>query len=109
MSLVAARYVFAISASTKEEIVRHYPAQKDKVVVTQLAYDSAVFNARTKAHEQFKLKRLKAEFSIGPDYILYLGVIKPSKNVGALVAAWQDCKQVPQICPCYRRKEELGL
>ncbi len=85
ISIKTAKKVLAISESTKADIVRHYPLAASKVVVTPLAYDPAKFNARisTKA-----IEAAKAKYSIGPSYVLYLGVLKPNKNVYGLIQAW---------------------
>lgn len=87
-SIAASKRVFAISESTRDDIVRHYPSSSDKIVVTHLAYDHDVFNKNTLSTETQVLKRFKSTFSIGQNYILYLGVLKPSKNVVGLLHGW---------------------
>jgi glycosyltransferase involved in cell wall biosynthesis len=85
ISIRTAKRVLAISKSTKDDIVRHYPSSRGKVEVTHLAYDSKVFSSKVSEGDVARVRRL---FSIGPDYILYLGVLKPSKNLPRLIQAW---------------------
>ncbi|OGM05503.1 hypothetical protein A2125_00295 [Candidatus Woesebacteria bacterium GWB1_43_5] len=88
ISVSASRKVLAISKSTKDDIVRHYPSSAGKVVVTPLAHDPAKFNSRTLVKEEKVLTRIKSKYSIGLSYVLYLGVLKPNKNVAGLISAW---------------------
>lgn len=85
-SMNRARKVFAISESTKRDIVRHYPSLKDKVVVTPLGYDSSKFH---KGIPTTEVVRVKSSYGIGGDYILFLSTLKPSKNVSSLIKAFK--------------------
>lgn len=85
ISIRTAKRVLAISKSTKDDIVRHYPSSRSKVEVTHLAYDSQLFNSKVSERE---VARVRRHFSIGSDYVLYLGVLKPSKNLPRLIMAW---------------------
>ena len=102
--------LFSISDSVKNNIVRHYPGSKSKIVVTPLAYDGVVFNKNTKAKVLAKNKLFKAKHSIGQKYVLYLGVIKPSKNVEGLVTAWKQlCDEYPKISLVIGGKKSWGF
>ncbi|MBX4205798.1 glycosyltransferase family 4 protein [Candidatus Microgenomates bacterium] len=85
-SLLVAKYVFAISESTKQEIVNHYPFAKGKVTVTPLGYDSKRFN--TSLSDQ-KVILVKQKYGIKGNYILFLSTLKPSKNIVGLIDAWK--------------------
>jgi glycosyltransferase involved in cell wall biosynthesis len=67
--------VLAISKSTKDEIIKNYPWAKNKITVTYLGYDK----------EKYKYAKAKKD-----DYILYIGTLKPSKNVEGLVGAFSE-------------------
>jgi len=86
-SMLVAKYIFAISQSTKQEIITHYPFTKDKVVVTPLAYDPKLFN-----HHLSKdiIRQVVKKYGITGEYILFLSTLKPSKNVEGLVSAWKE-------------------
>lgn len=87
MSIFISKAVIAISTSTKDDIVRHYPSAKEKVHVTLLAYDSKSFSRSISEND---VRRVKKTYSIVDDYILYLGTLKPSKNVEGLIEAFVD-------------------
>lgn len=94
ISIFMSKGIFAISNSTKDDIVRHYPFAKDKIYVTPLAYDKEKFNLDI---PQKDVRRIRSRYSIVDDYILYLGTLKPSKNVEGLISAFYALKsQIPR-------------
>ncbi|MEK7550191.1 MAG: glycosyltransferase family 1 protein [Patescibacteria group bacterium] len=82
VSILASKRIITISNSTKSDIVRHYPFSKQKVYVTYLGYDSKRFNSNISDED---VRRIRNKYSIVDDYILYLGTLKPSKNVEGLI------------------------
>lgn len=85
MSIFVSKYIISISESTKKDIVRHYPFSRQKVKVTYLGYDAKRFNYNISSRD---VRRVKNKYSIVGDYILYLGTLKPSKNVEGLIDAY---------------------
>ena len=85
MSIYISKRVLAISNSTKKDIVRHYPGSKDKIYVTPLAYNASKFNNGISNED---VRRVKSKYSIVTDYVLYLGTLKPSKNIEGLIEAF---------------------
>lgn len=84
-SLRIAKRVIAISESTKNEILSHYPWAGKKVEVTLLGYD------RTKYRFPIldsRIKKTKEKYGIRGDYVVYIGTLKPSKNVEGLLKAF---------------------
>ena len=53
-----------------------------------LAYDKISFNTEVSEED---VRRVKDRYSIVTDYVLYLGTLKPSKNVEGLLTAFQGC------------------
>lgn len=84
-SIFVAKKVLSISESTKSDIVRHYPWSSGKVTVTYLAYDDKVFNTSISDDD---VRRVRKSYSIVDDYVLYIGTLKPSKNIEGLIAAY---------------------
>lgn len=74
-SVRQAKKVIAISQHTKMDIVREYGKKPDDVIVTPLAYDKKLFKPTPVVSE------------VEP-YILFLGSLKPSKNIEGLVRAF---------------------
>jgi glycosyltransferase involved in cell wall biosynthesis len=85
ISIYVSKAVFAISNSTKKDIVRHYPHSEDKIYVTPLAYDASQFNPSISDED---VRRVRDRYSIVSDYVLYLGTLKPSKNIESLLTAF---------------------
>ncbi len=73
-SVKNAKKVIAISQHTKQDIIREYARKPDDVVVTPLAYDKKLFKPTPGPIRQ--------------PYILFLGSLKPSKNIEGLVRAF---------------------
>lgn len=80
-----AKKVIAISECTKADIVRRHIASSDKVEVTLLGYDHSVFHENILDSD---VRRIIRKHKIGNNYILFLGTLKPSKNVEGIIDAW---------------------
>ncbi len=95
-SILKAKKVFAISETTKKDIVRHYPFAAKKVCVTLLGYDKKMFYLKKDIDD---VRRIKKKYSIVNEYVLFIGTLRPSKNVEGLIRAWSEvCKRYPDIC-----------
>lgn len=94
ISILVSKAVFAISNSTKDDIVRHYPFAKEKIYVTPLAYDNKKFNLGIPEKD---VRRVMGRYSIVTDYVLYLGTLKPSKNLEKLIEAFATLNSKLQI------------
>jgi len=84
-SVIVSKIVIAVSNSTKDDIVRHYPFAEKKTVVTHEGYDDSRFNENI---SQEDVRRVKTKYHIVDDYVLFLGTLKPSKNVESLIEAF---------------------
>lgn len=84
-SITVSKQIIAISNTTKEDIVRHYRFARGKVQTTLLGYDSRSFNRDVSLKD---VRRIKAKYAMGCDYVLFLGTLKPSKNIEGLIKAW---------------------
>ncbi len=85
-SITVSKYILTISRATNKDIVRHYPNSKNKIVIT---YPGAGKYLATDYSTE-KIRRLKNKYSIVKDYILYLGTLKPSKNIEGLIDAYKS-------------------
>ncbi|AKM83672.1 hypothetical protein A2422_02240 [Candidatus Woesebacteria bacterium RIFOXYC1_FULL_31_51] len=87
ISILVSKQILTISESTKKDIVRHYPFASKKTTVTLLGYE------RDKSKIEISddlVRRIKNRYSIVDDYILYLGTLKPSKNIIGLIDAFSE-------------------
>lgn len=89
-SILVSNRIISISNSTARDIVRHYPFAKDKIEVVPLAYDPDKFNPNINVKD---VRRIKNKYSIVDDYILYIGTLKPSKNIDGLIEAFSLLKR----------------
>ena len=89
-SIFISKAIIAVSTSTRNDIVRHYPFASKKIHVVYHGYDSARFNQSITNDD---VRRIKEKYSIVKDYVLYLSTLKPSKNVEGLLTAWRQLKE----------------
>ena len=78
-----ARFVLAVSNSTRKDLHRLLPASCDKTVVTLLAARGLVSDM-TGAFTPEPVTREK------DPYVLFVGTIEPRKNLERLIAAWRS-------------------
>jgi len=87
-SVKKAKKIIAISKFTKEDIVKTYNVKSEKIVVAPLGFQK-IKSGKLKAKDlSEKLKAIKEKYGVDGNYILYLGTLKPSKNVKSLVDAY---------------------
>lgn len=84
-SVKKANHIFAISESTKRDIVKYYDIPKDRVTVTHLGYDRENFKFPI---SNVKIGATKKKLKVKENYILFLSTLKPSKNIEGLVEAF---------------------
>ena len=86
-SVRQAKRVIAISEFTKQDIIKTYGLDPVTVTVTPLAYD----------HKLFKPTQNPAilkKYNITKPYILFLGSLRPSKNIEGLIRAFYELKTI---------------
>ena len=80
-SVKQAKKVIAISEHTKQDIVREYGRKPSDIAVTPLAYDKNLF-------KPVKDDQVLKKYGIDKPYILFLGSLRPSKNIEGLIKAF---------------------
>jgi glycosyltransferase involved in cell wall biosynthesis len=83
LALRAADQVIAISEATRQDLHRVFRLSKEKIQVIPLA---AGENFHPPAREE--MERARAQYNLPDEYVLYLGINKPHKNLPRLVEAW---------------------
>jgi glycosyltransferase involved in cell wall biosynthesis len=82
--MLKASHVIAVSQATKEDLIRLYGVNEDKVsvVYSGVSEASEVFDGEKMSEEQPKT------LSLPDKYILYLGTMEPRKNIVSIIEAF---------------------
>lgn len=81
--------VIAVSQTTRDDLVRHYGIEPDKIAVVYSGCDEAMRPVKDEA----TIERAKARYGIQGDYILYMGTLQPRKNLRRLLEAYAILKK----------------
>lgn len=114
LALRTARAVIAISAATRADLVRYFNLSPERVHVTPLAADAS-FYPRPPA----EVAAVRARYGLPDQYVLYVGINKPHKNLPRLIEAYAKIGVAPPLVLAGRedarypqtreRVETLGL
>lgn len=91
-SLRKATHVFAISQSTKDDIIKYEKIAPEKITVTYPGFDKDKFRIQ---NSELRIKGVKEKYGINGDYILSLSTLKPNKNIGGLLEAFRLMSGLP--------------
>ena len=94
-SVHQAAHIFAISTATKNDIVRYYNIDPEKITVTHLGLSKLPMIEQKEKAKSFQ--RFKAHLGITNPYILYIGTLQPRKNIERLIDAYTLIKQNPHF------------
>ena len=84
-TILLSKKVISVSTATKKDIVRHYPSVTGKTDVVLHGYDKRRYNTKIKSSD---VRRVRKKYSIPEKYILFLSMLKPSKNIDGLIEAY---------------------
>jgi glycosyltransferase involved in cell wall biosynthesis len=80
-----AKKIIAVSQATKNDLIKLYAVEPDKVVVTHLGFDKNQFKPRSYSEVQPVLDKWQLSFQ---KYILFVGTLQPRKNIDRLIDAY---------------------
>lgn len=114
--LHAARRVIAISQVTKDDLVRHYGADPQRVAVVHHGVGSAF----RPPDDPGQIAATRARYGLDAPYFLYVGAIQPRKNLARLIEAFARAAASDTLLviagrrgwlsdPIMRRADELGI
>ena len=83
LALRTASHVIVISQATRRDLLAHFHLPSQRVSVIPLAAD-AQFHPQRSA----QVAKVCQQYALPEDYVLYLGINKPHKNLTRLVEAW---------------------
>jgi len=82
-SLKKASHIFAISESTKQDIIFRYGVVNSKISVTYPGHQQNSNNQIS------NIQKIKNKYKISGDYLLFLSTLKPNKNIEGLLEAFK--------------------
>jgi glycosyltransferase involved in cell wall biosynthesis len=83
--------IITISQSSKNDILKFYPeVEPEKIEIIYHGYDEEVFYDR---RDEVAEEKVKKEFGIKGDYILYTGGFHPKKNLEVLIESFNTVKK----------------
>ncbi len=85
-SIFVSKSIIAVSNSTKEDIVRHYPFASKKLTVIHHGYDVSRYTTKVSLKD---VRRIRKKYTIVNDYLLFIGTLKPSKNIEGLLEGFR--------------------
>lgn len=84
--------VFAVSESTKKDIIRYTKCDPKNIVVTHEAADRIY----CPIDDTSRLQRVKQKYNLPDNFIMYAGSLSPRKNVARLLKAFSSvCGKLP--------------
>ena len=85
-SIKNSKHIFAISKSTKEDIIKNYGVDPSKITVIYIGYDKNLFKPQPKE----KIQKVKKMYKVSGDYIIFVGTLQPRKNLERLIDAFSQ-------------------
>ncbi len=82
-SILKSKHIFAISESTKSDIIKNYGVDPSKIIVTYMGYDQSF-----KPQPKLAINKVKNKYKIERDYIIFIGTLQPRKNIEKLIEAF---------------------
>jgi glycosyltransferase involved in cell wall biosynthesis len=78
------QHIIAISQNAKDEIVKYYGVDPDKISIVSPALDHEFFYPRPMP----EIDAVTRKYAITKAYILYAGTLEPRKNIGGILDAY---------------------
>jgi len=89
-SLERSDMVATVSNFTRQELLTHFTISEDRIKVIYNGFNSHVSDTTTNGE---KLKRSFQKLHLPNDYLLFIGVLDPRKNLGRLIEALSILKE----------------
>jgi glycosyltransferase involved in cell wall biosynthesis len=92
-AITQSRHILTVSEKTKKDLVDHFEADPEKITVTYEGV-SEDFQPVTDAG---KITGVKSKYKIANPYFIYVGLMKPHKNVLWLIRLFRELRSAGQI------------
>jgi len=91
-AITKADHLIAITEATKQDIIKFYKVNPDKITVVYHGVDKERFRLMQKGEESL-VENVKSKYNITKPYILYIGNVQPRKNIQGLIKAYQQMRK----------------
>ena len=78
--------IIAISESTKKDITDFYEVNPDRIVVIYLGVEEIY----RPLNDMDRINKIRQKYNVKSDYILFVGVLQPRKNISRLIKAFNS-------------------
>lgn len=94
-SLERADKIIAVSEFTKNEIVKYYKIDPQKIEVVYNAVGEDFLQSDYSGNELFEIRK---KYNLPEEFVLYIGTLQPRKNIPMLIQAFAKVKEkIPEI------------
>ncbi|MEU8075757.1 glycosyltransferase family 1 protein [Catellatospora citrea] len=95
-TLEKCQHIITVSQHAKDEVVRYYGTDPDRISIVSPAVDHSIFHPRSKQ----EIDAVVAEkYRISRPFILYTGTLEPRKNIKGILDAYE--KLAPEVRSSY--------
>ncbi len=95
-AVTSADHIIAVSHHTKKDLVEHFRAPEEKITVIHEGVDETF--RKLPPHElQPAFEKIRRKYGIPENFFLYVGLIKPHKNVLMLVRLFRKLKEFEKV------------
>lgn len=91
-AITKADHLIAITEATKQDIIKFYKINPDKITVVYHGVDKDRFRLMQEGEENL-VADVKSKYNITKPYILYIGNVQPRKNIQGLIKAYQKLRK----------------
>lgn len=83
LAVKRAKAIISVSQSTKDDLIRLFHVPEDKITVTLLGYDKALYTPTATDDKQ-----VLNTYNLTKEYLLFIGTLEPRKNIEGIIRAY---------------------
>jgi glycosyltransferase involved in cell wall biosynthesis len=96
-AIALADRIIAVSHHTKKDLIDHFHAPEQKISVIHEGVDEN-FRELSPAELEPAFEKIRSKYGVPRDFFLYVGLIKPHKNVLMLIRLFRRLKEEEKVC-----------
>lgn len=95
-AIASADQIIAVSHHTQKDLIDHFQAPEEKITVIHEGVDET-YREMAPGELQPVFEKIRAKYGVPQDFFLYIGLMKPHKNVLMLVRLFRKLKEEGKI------------